>query len=166
MFCRGWLTSLISVSSTICITSAWLLLAEVTIMEGIMWEINLLCPTVSLDSKHIGSATISSCLGHPLHSLMFWCVEKNVESSLELELGPASLLWWDDGESHDGEVSTFLTSSLCMGVKCGRSPKWLFVGLLILLHHPLEQVFSFISCLWARMLQDVYSRGIQFKPSW
>lgn len=135
MFCRGWLASLISVSSTSCITSAWLLLAEVAIMEGIMRKINLLCPTISLDPKHICNATTSSPLGYPLHSPIFWWVGKNVQGSL------------DNGESHHGEVFTSFTSSLCMGVNCGKSPKWLFVGADSSVPPLGATVFSFISCL-------------------
>lgn len=152
MFCRGWLTSLIRVSSTSCITNAWVLLAEVTIMEGIMREINLLCLHISLDSKRISSATIiSSCLGYPLHSLVFWWVQKNVESSLELQ--PHFC-----GETMVKVImGRFSRSSLLLHVwvlSVGEAPSDYLLEL-ILPHHPLEQQPSPLSAAYEQVCWEM-----------
>lgn len=141
MFCRGWLTGLISVSSTSCITSAWLLLAEVTVMEEVMRDINLLCPTF-LRTQNLAAV--------PLFHLIW--VTPCIPSYSGGWRKMYRALWnysWDHPHSC-GEMmmqvimGRFPHSSLllCVWVLSAGKAKNDYLLDLILLHHPLEQQSS------------------------
>lgn len=140
MFCRGWLTGLIGVSSTSCITSAWLLLAEVTVMEEIMREINLLCPTF-LQTQNLSAV--------PLFHLIWVTPCTPSYSGGQRKMYRA--LWnysWDQthccGETMGKVIMGRLphSSLLCVWVLSVEKAKNDNLLDLILLHHPLEQQSS------------------------